>query len=164
MSARVAGASRRQLGRDFRSAQPGHAQVEQCDLRLGLLDQRDGLRPVGRSADDVDLVARRQQQDQTVTDDGLVIGDHDADHAVRPSAEPPDAAREARRTSRRPFGDRPARCRRLQPTAPASRRNPSPLPWPSTTSWPGPGPVSSIRTMSAVDVQRADTVTSEPGA
>src|SRR5205814_7097711 len=89
-----AGAAQRGVGADLGGrldpVEAGHADVHQHDVRPGPADHGEGVQPVGRLADDLDLglaVDRaRQDRPEALPDQRLVVGKYDADGHDRPSS------------------------------------------------------------------------------
>ena len=67
------------LRQSFQSRHVGHGEIEEQDVRLELAHQLDGLRAVRGFADDAEARLHLQQLAQPVAEDGMVVGDEDAD-------------------------------------------------------------------------------------
>ena len=76
------------LARRLDAVQLGHLQVHDDDVRLQLLGGRDRLGARRRLAHDLGLAERREQRAQPAAEDGMVVGDEDADrlHGLTPRA------------------------------------------------------------------------------
>ena len=62
----------------------GHGNVEQEDIELGRTDQRDGFGTGCRFAHDLHVGLVGDELAQTGAHDGVVVGNHDADHMSGP--------------------------------------------------------------------------------
>ena len=59
---------------------PGHGQVHDHDVRMQALRERDGFRAVRRLANHRDVAGRTQHRLQSCANDGMIVGQHDANH------------------------------------------------------------------------------------
>src|SRR5262249_20252235 len=57
-----------------------HAQIEEHHVRAQLAGEAHGLEPVGRLAHHLDAVVGREHGAEPLAEEGLVIGEEDADH------------------------------------------------------------------------------------
>ncbi len=71
-----------QLLQSLQPVGPRHGEIEQQDVRLELRDLRDGFDAVPRLADHLEARVGVEQATETVPEDGVVVGDHDANRLL----------------------------------------------------------------------------------
>jgi hypothetical protein len=72
----------RQLPQHFHPRDFGHCQIEQKDVRLKLLSERQGFASVRRFGHDLEIALGDEQAAQTIAENGVVVGDDNPDRML----------------------------------------------------------------------------------
>src|SRR5207237_8635922 len=141
-----------------------HADVHQRDVGIGPLHLGDGLEPVGRLGDDLQVVLGLQDHAEAGAHELLIVRDEDAEHQLRAPSNGSSA-----RTSNPPPARGPAESSPLKSVARSSIPR---MPWPDAVATPVPAPApapaprpsSTIESATACGRNRPATATLPPPA